>query len=137
MRRYIQRLAMLAWPDSTSPNRPAQLTILFTDDHAMPQYKEKCFGIRQQTDVVTQTYAAIPGLTLPTVECIVNAEQALREGSRRKDGPARELALYIAHGLDHAAGYDDSTPVTRRDMRNRENRWLRLTREYWMEILRP
>lgn len=92
----------------------------------MPTFKARTFGIRQQTDVVTQRYLAMPGVDTggDEGEIIVNAERAAQEGARRKGGAARELALYIAHGMDHLAGFDDATPAERQAMRRREMNWL-------------
>ena len=53
-----------------------------------------------------------------------NLERARAEGRGRPGGPARELALYLAHGLDHLAGADDDVPARRRAMRRRETAWL-------------
>ena len=90
----------------------------------MPDFKAGCFGLHVQTDVVAQAYAAVPGVCAETAELILNAERARIEGRRRLGGPARELALYLAHGLDHLAGHDDDTPARRRAMRRRELAWL-------------
>ena len=90
----------------------------------MPGYKAGCFGVRVQTDVVSQSYEAVPGVCPATAELVLNAERAKQEGQRRVGGPARELALYLAHGLDHLAGADDDTPARRRAMRRRETAWL-------------
>lgn len=90
----------------------------------MPAYKAGCFGVRVQTDVVAQSYAAVPGVCAATAELVLNAERARAEGRVRAGGPARELALYLAHGLDHLAGADDDTPARRRAMRRRETAWL-------------
>lgn len=98
--------------------------MVLTDDAAMPDYKAGCFGVRVQTDVVAQAYAAVPGAGPATAELILNAERAKQEGQSRPGGPARELALYLAHGLDHLAGRDDDTPARRRAMRRRETAWL-------------
>lgn len=90
----------------------------------MPAYKAGCFGIRAQTDVVAQSYATVPGVCGASAEVVLNAERARAEGQTRPGGAARELALYLAHGLDHLAGSDDRTPALRRAMRRRETRWL-------------
>jgi len=103
----------------------------------MPDYKEACFGVRQQTDVVSQDYAAIPGLAEASAELVLNAERARTEGSRRPGGPAHELALYLAHGLDHLAGHDDDTPARRHTMRRRETAWLDADPVVYQEILSP
>jgi ssRNA-specific RNase YbeY (16S rRNA maturation enzyme) len=54
----------------------------------------------------------------------VNAQRALAVG-RRGPGVERELALYIAHGLQHLAGASDRTPALRARMRKRELAWLK------------
>jgi len=131
VRRLIQALAHRAFP-AEAPF--AELAIVLTDDAAMPAYKAGCFGFRAQTDVVTQAYAAVPGVCAATAELVVNAERARAEGRRRPGGPARELALYLAHGLDHLAGADDDTPARRRAMRRRETAWLDADPAAWKGI---
>lgn len=116
------RLAARAFGAEGSPF--AELAVVLVDDAAMPACKERVFGVRRQTDVISLAYAAIPGLQPATAELVINAERALREGGRHPGGAARELALYLAHGLDHLAGRDDDTPARRRSMRRRETRWL-------------
>lgn len=121
-RRLVRTLAGRAFPADAA--RPGELTVVLTDDAAMPGYKAGCFGVRAQTDVVAQAYEAVPGVCPATAEVVLNAERARAEGGRRAGGAARELALYLAHGLDHLAGFDDDTPVRRRAMRRRETGWL-------------
>lgn len=134
LRRLIRKLARVALPPEQCRTL-GQLTVILTDDAAMPAYKERCFGIRLQTDVITQSYAAIPGVSPPLAELIINAEQALREGTRRPTGAAFELALYLAHGLDHLAGHDDATPSARNAMRRREVEWLHGLEDEWAELV--
>ena len=45
-------------------------------------------------------------------------EQAVKRGLPY----AEEVALYVAHGLLHAAGYDDLNPKAKRVMRRAEKR---------------
>lgn len=122
-RRLIRTLAARAFP-AEAPAPFGELSVTLTDDAAMPAYKAGCFGVRVQTDVVAQSYAAVPGVCAATAELVLNAERARAEGRVRTGGPARELALYLAHGLDHLAGADDDTPARRRAMRRRETAWL-------------
>ena len=131
VRRLIRALANRAFP-AEAPF--AELAVVLTDDAAMPAYKAGCFGFRAQTDVVTQAYAAVPGACAATAELVVNAERARAEGRRRPGGPARELALYLAHGLDHLAGADDDVPARRRAMRRRETAWLDADPAAWRGI---
>ena len=134
-RRLARALAGRAFPPEAPPF--GELTVVLTDDAAMPGYKAGCFGLRAQTDVVAQAYGAIPGGGGATAELVLNAERALAEGGRRAGGPARELALYLAHGLDHLAGRDDDTPARRRAMRRRETAWLDADPAAYGEILAP
>ena len=86
-------------------------------------------GIAGATDVITQAYDAIPPET-PGLhgELFVNVDQARRAAPRRKGwSPARELMLYIAHGMDHLSGADDHEPCDYARMRRRELGWLRMT----------
>ena len=62
---------------------------------------------------------------------MVNSERAAAEGRGRPGGTSRELALYLAHGLDHLAGRDDAAPAERRAMRRRENGWLAAEAGAW------
>ena len=115
-----RRLALRAF----GPDAPFEsVSVLLVDDRAMPDYKFRTFGLRLQTDVISLSYAPLPGVP-PSAELVVNAERALLEGARRPGGPPRELALYLAHAFDHLAGHDDDTPSRRRSMRRRENAWL-------------
>jgi rRNA maturation RNase YbeY len=87
------------------------------------------FGDDDPTDVITMTYAPMPGMDVgASGELVVNIERAVEEGTRRsRNGwtPAHELALYIAHGVDHLTGADDANPADRRRMRARELTWVR------------
>lgn len=116
------RLAARAFGEGEEPFE--EVAVVLVDDAAMPECKERVFGVRRQTDVISLAYAAVPGIQPATAELVVNAERALREGERHPGGTARELALYVAHGMDHLAGRDDDTPERRRSMRRRETRWL-------------
>jgi len=90
----------------------------------MQQVNEKVFGRKTDTDVITLAYRPMPGSSGWVGEVFINADLALEKGPRY-GGPARELALYLAHGCDHLADASDSEPVGRRQMRDRELRWLR------------
>ena len=134
-RRLVRTLSARAFP-ADAPAPFGELSVTLTDDAAMPAYKAGCFGVRAQTDVVAQAYAAVPGVAAASAELILNAERAKAEGAARPGGPARELALYLAHGLDHLAGADDDVPARRRAMRRRETAWLDADPAAWRGLLR-
>lgn len=84
-------------------------------------------GVEGATDVITQAYEAIP----PEPEGIygelyVNVDQACRfSGAAKNWSMAKELLLYVAHGMDHLSGADDLEPADRARMRRRELKWMR------------
>ena len=102
----------------------SSITVTLLDDAAMTAKNREVFEKDHTTDVITMTYAPIPGDPRWQGEVFVNAECAVREGKRRK-GTAPELALYIAHGIDHLTGADDTKRSDRDRMRRREMKWLR------------
>jgi len=117
---------------SREPRGPAgpapefhKLEILLTDDAGMAAVNQAVFGRRDVTDVISQAYAPVPGENGTRAELALNVALAVREGARRRGGPARELALYLAHGCDHLAGACDAAPRGRAAMRRRELHWLR------------
>lgn len=122
MRSLAARLMAKAFPDGAPFD---ELAVVLVDDAAMPACKERCFGVRLQTDVLSQSYLGVPGVAGPTAELVINAERAVQGGAGRLGGVAAEFALYLAHGCDHLAGGEDDTPPRRRAMRCRELRWLR------------
>ncbi len=83
-------------------------------------------GVDGATDVVTQAYDAIPPEPPGLLgELFVNVDQARRAAPRRRGwSPAKELLLYVAHGMDHLSGADDHAPADYRRMRRRELSWL-------------
>ncbi len=99
--------------------------MILVHDREMVEVNRACFGRTGGTDVISIAYPPFPpGARAGRGEIVVNADQALREGNKR-NGPARELALYVAHGCNHLGGRDDATPAERVRMRRRENDWLR------------
>ena len=99
------------------------LAVTFTNDRSMKKYNAELVGHRGSTDVITFAYLEDAECFFPGevgVELIVNPDAAAREGEKRGTGYSRELALYLVHGLLHAAGEDDLEPAARRRMRRRE-----------------
>jgi probable rRNA maturation factor len=100
-----------------------ELAVTFTNDRSMKKYNSELVGHTGSTDVITFSYFDDPASFFPGevgVELIINPDAAAREGEKRGTGYSRELALYLVHGLLHAAGEDDLEPASRRRMRRRE-----------------
>ena len=109
------------------------VTVILQDDAASAEVHRAINGAEGPTDVITQRYDAMPG-EAPGVygELYVNAERAcVAAPSRRGWTPAKELLLYVAHGMDHLSGADDLDPAGYDRMRRRELRWLDQVRACW------
>ena len=104
------------------------VTVVLQDDAFSAEVHRAINGVDGATDVVTQRYDPMPG-EVPGVygELYVNVDQAMRAAPRRRGwSSAKELLLYVAHGMDHLSGADDLTPEGYASMRRRELGWLRI-----------
>ncbi len=103
----------------------AELVLILVDDAAMSRVNREALGHAGPTDVITLEYLPLPlepgG---PSAEIVVNLDAAGRAGPPHGWSASCELALYVAHGIDHLCGLDDATPAQRARMRRRERRWL-------------
>lgn len=103
------------------------VVVVLQDDAASDEVHRGIMGVEGATDVITQAYEAMP----PEPEGIygelyVNVDQALRFSNVAGGwSAAKELLLYVAHGMDHLSGADDLEPVDRARMRRRELAWMR------------
>jgi probable rRNA maturation factor len=124
----LRRLADAAARCAGLPENPEwDLNLLFVGDISMTRYNMELLGHEGTTDVITYSYfdtAAEREENETMVELIINPDAAAREGAVREGGYARELTLYLVHGLLHSAGEDDLTPGPRRRMRRREQECL-------------
>ena len=104
-----------------------EVTVILQNDAFSAEVHEAINGATGATDVITQRYDAMPG-DEPGVygELYVNVDQALRVAPKRRNwSPAKELLLYVAHGMDHLSGADDLNPRDYDRMRRRELSWLK------------
>ena len=110
------------------------VTVLLVADGGSAEAHRLVFDDPAPTDVITTSFVEESpdgGISSLEGELVVNVQRAWQLGSRlaarRPAGawsPAHELALYLAHGLDHLTGADDAEPSERRRMRSRELRWV-------------
>ena len=104
-----------------------EVAVHLVDDQGSNEIHRAIMNIAGATDVVTQAYDAIPP-ERPGLygEIFVNTDQALRAAPKRKGwSVAKELLLYVAHGMDHLSGADDLMERDYRAMRRRELGWMR------------
>ena len=103
------------------------VSVVLQDDAFSAEVHLAVNGAEGATDVVTQRYDAMPGEE-PGVygELYVNCDRALGAAPRRRGwSAAKELLLYVAHGMDHLSGADDLSPADYERMRRRELSWIR------------
>ena len=102
------------------------VTVVLQDDAFSAEVHLAINGAEGATDVITQRYDAMPGEAEGIYgELYVNTDQALRVAPKRRGwSPAKELLLYVAHGMDHLSGADDLKPRDYDRMRRRELNWL-------------
>lgn len=125
LKRFIEDAAALA---PLPVEQDWILNVVFLDDAKMAEANSEYVGHEGTTDVITFSYLDDMDSLFPDdigLELFVCADVAERVGARRSDSCfEREIALYIVHGILHAAGYDDLCPADRRKMRYHERRLL-------------
>ena len=105
-----------------------ELDVVLLGDAGMAEANRQCLDHEGITDVISLAYQPMSGDSGWRGEVLINLDLAHRLGPRH-GGAGRELALYLAHGLNHLSDAHDHTPVLRARMRRRELRWLRVAFE--------
>ena len=117
---------------------PGGVCVSFLTPAGIERVNEDFLGHHGPTDVISFDYRAGEDPAFddgdddgddPSVELIVCPAVAHREARKRGLPYAEEVALYVAHGLLHAAGYDDLNPRAKRVMRRAEKRVMKGLRE--------
>ncbi|MBQ9788941.1 MAG: rRNA maturation RNase YbeY [Lentisphaeria bacterium] len=125
LKKFAARAAELAH----LPEGDWVFSINFLDDRKMEKANMEYLGHEGTTDVITFSYLDDMECVFPGdigLELLICSDFAEREGDRRKKSFfKRELALYIVHGVLHAAGYDDLSPAPRKLMRSAEFRLMK------------
>ena len=118
---------------------PGGVCVSFLSPAGIARVNEDFLGHHGPTDVISFDYRAEddPGFSAgtdardafpddgdadPSVELVVCPAVAFEQAAKRGLPYAEEVALYVAHGLLHAAGYDDLNPKAKRVMRRAEKR---------------
>jgi len=136
--RFVRKAAELCG----LPDDDWDMELWFVNDRSMIRSNAEIVGHEGTTDVITLSWfddreGLFPGD--PELLLIVNPDAAAREGANRPDSCyPREMALYVVHGMLHAAGEDDLEPKARRSMRAAESRVLSaLQTEFDFTVLFP
>ncbi|MGD1018857.1 MAG: rRNA maturation RNase YbeY [Verrucomicrobiia bacterium] len=97
-------------------DKPFHLGIALVDDTAMATLNAQYHDTPGATDILSFDYGEGQG------ELIISVEHAVTQARRYHTTAARELILYVVHGILHLHGYNDLTPGQRRRMRAAERR---------------
>jgi probable rRNA maturation factor len=135
-RARLRRMTAVAAELAGLHDVPGGVCVSFLSPAGIERVNEDFLGHHGPTDVISFDYRAEddPGFAEetdvfdasddadPSVELIVCPAVAYEQAVKRGLPYAEEVALYVAHGLLHAAGYDDLNPKAKRVMRRAEKR---------------
>ncbi|MBP5181488.1 MAG: rRNA maturation RNase YbeY [Lentisphaeria bacterium] len=106
------------------------LSFSFVSASEMKKANRELVGHEGITDVISFDYREADMPTLPEGEEVTEADlivcpAAAEEQGRKRNIPyGKELALYVVHGLLHAAGCDDTKSTLKKKMRRREKQCM-------------
>jgi probable rRNA maturation factor len=91
------------------------VTVVIISDRRMAELHQRFMNIAGATDVITFQHG----------EIFISAETAKRNARRFRNPFARELQLYLVHGLLHLHGFEDRTAAESRRMNLLQTKILR------------
>jgi probable rRNA maturation factor len=97
-------------------------TVVFVTDRELARMHRVWLADARPTDVIT--FDLGDDLAGPVGELYVSVDRARAVARERTTSPARELALYVVHGVLHLCGHDDRRAAARSRMRREERRVL-------------
>ena len=115
-RAFVRRVARAAL--AFARREDLSVSLLLTDDAEIAALHGQYLGDPTPTDVMS---FELDG----TAEIVVSVETARRMARDHGHTARAELALYVVHGILHAAGYDDVRAAARKRMRAAEAEVLR------------
>lgn len=92
-----------------------EISVVLVSDRRMAGLHERFMKVSGPTDVLTFQHG----------EIIISVETAQRNAHSFGTGTAREIRLYLIHGLLHLLGFDDQEPAAARRMATVQERILR------------
>lgn len=104
--------------------RAGELSIAVVGRRAMAGLHNRYLGLAGPTDVLSFDLGTDRRARRIEGEIVVCADVARRVAGAGTRGLARELALYVVHGVLHLAGYDDHRPRDFARMHAREDELL-------------
>jgi probable rRNA maturation factor len=86
-----------------------QISIAIVDDAEIKKLNDRYLNHKTTTDCLSFDLSDAEDES-KIFQLIVNGEMAVRQARLRGHAGEAELALYVAHGLLHNLGFDDSAP---------------------------
>lgn len=126
--RKVVRLAVCAAENAgTGLDERSALGVSFVSSEKMAAVNHDFLNHAGDTDVICFDYRSgeDAGFGETGVDILICPAVALREARKRGLPYAREVTLYLVHGLLHAAGCDDLKPELKRKMRRAERRVMK------------
>ena len=113
-RKAVTLCLRLPGNEKTDLERLEEVSILMISNRRMSALHSRFMNEAGPTDVITFQHG----------EIFISAEMAKRNARRFGNSLARELRLYIVHGLLHLHGFDDRDPASARAMATLQQRIL-------------
>lgn len=105
-------LPLAAQERGTSLTSLDEIHVLLISDRRIAELHSRFMHVSGATDVITFHHG----------EIFISVETASRQAKAQRTSLARELQLYLLHGLLHLHGFDDRTPVARTRMHSIQER---------------
>jgi probable rRNA maturation factor len=101
-----------------------EISLAIIDDAHFRELNRRFLGHRSTSDCLSFDLSEDRPESHKLFEIVINGESVLKQASLRGHSNEAELALYVAHGLLHQFGFDDSTPGRARKMHEIEDEIL-------------
>lgn len=106
--------------------KPAEISIVLTDDEQMHVLNRDYRGKDRPTDVLSfsqlegEPFAEGLEGRVELGDIVISVDTAKRQAAEHGHSPQDEIDLLIAHGMLHLLGYDDATEAGAAEMRRHE-----------------
>lgn len=102
-----------------------ELGIHLIDSVEMTRLNKTFLGHEGSTDVITFNHAESADGEKLRGEIFICIDDAVAQAKQFKQTWQCEIVRYLAHGILHLEGYDDTTAVARRAMKREENKLVK------------
>jgi probable rRNA maturation factor len=118
--------------------RKYELGVHLVDAFEMTKLNETFLRHAGSTDVITFNHQAAADQGRLHGEIFISVDDAVAQAGRFKATWQAEIVRYLAHGILHLQGYDDTEAKPRRSMKRTENKLVKeLSRRFDLSKLSP